>query len=53
MYGGANSPSLERWFALSLMPGNEEQHAIASGNRALKPSVDRFPGAIEAMTVEV
>ena len=53
MHGGANSPSFERRLALSLMPGDEEQDAITSGDRALKPPVDRLPCAVEAVAVEV
>ena len=49
----ANTPPFKGWFSLALMAGNQEENSIARRNRALKRPVDRFPCAIEAVTMKV
>lgn len=53
VHGRANSAPFERRLALPFMAGNQEQNPIAARNRALQRPIDRFPGAIEAVAVQV
>ena len=53
VYGGTDFPALNGRFSLALMPRNQQQNPVAGRDRALKCPVDRIPGAIEAMTMQV
>jgi hypothetical protein len=53
MHGGSYSPSLERRLSLTLMPGDQQHHPVAGGNCAIQPFVDRLPGSVEAVAMEV
>ena len=50
---GANPPPFEARLAASFMARNEEQNPVARRDRSLQRMVDRFPGAVEAVAVEV
>ena len=51
--GRPDTPPFQRWFALALVTGDEEQDTVASDDRALQRAVDRLPGPIEIVSVEV
>jgi len=53
MHGGPNPAALQRRFALALMSRNQQQNALPGGNRALQSKVDRLPGAIEVVAVQI
>ena len=53
MDGGADSAPLDRRLAPALMAGNQQQDAVSGGDGLLERSVDRFPGAVEIVAVEV
>lgn len=53
MHHSPNFAAFQRWFPSALMPGDKEQHSVASRNRPFERAVDRQPGVIETMTVEV
>jgi hypothetical protein len=53
MYRGADSAPFEGRFSLALMTRNQEQNTVARCDRALQHLINRYPGAIETMSVEV
>ncbi len=50
---GANPAAHDRRIAPSLMPGNQQYDAVPRGNGALQHMIDRGPGTIEVMAMEV
>ena len=50
---GADSAACNGWIALAFMARNQEQNPVARGNRALQRPVDRVPGAVETMPMQV
>jgi len=53
MHDGANSAAHDWRFALALMPCNQKQNPVASGNRSLQRSIDFFPCSIQAMAMQI
>lgn len=50
---GADPAAFNGWVAPALMARDEEQNPVAGRNRALQRPVDRIPGAVEAVPVQV
>ncbi len=50
---GANPAARDWWFAAPFMPGDQQYHALARGDGALEGIIDRRPGAVKVMAVEV
>lgn len=50
---GADLAALDRRFARSVVTGDQKDDALASGNGALEPAVDRRPRAVEGEAVKV
>lgn len=50
---GTNPPANERRIALTPMPGDEQYQPVTAGNRLLETAIDRPPGGIEAMPVQI
>lgn len=53
MHGGADPPPRHRRFAAPFVTGDEQEQAVASGNRPLQREVDRDPCAIEVVAMQV
>lgn len=53
MHGSPYSTSLERRLATALMAGDQQHHAVAGACCPIEPSIDRLPGSIEAVAVQV
>jgi hypothetical protein len=53
VYCRADPPADDWRLACAGMAGDQKQYAVAVRNRALQPAVDRRPGAVEVMTVQV
>lgn len=51
--GSADAAPLDRRIAGPLMAGDQEDDAFAVNDRLLQRPVDRLPGAIEVVTVEI
>jgi hypothetical protein len=49
----ANSASHQGRLAFAFMTGDQEQDTVAGSDGPLQCPVDRFPGAVEGVTVEV
>lgn len=51
---GSPNPTANEWrIPLAFMAGYQQQHPFAGSNRLLQRSVDRFPGPVEAVAMEV
>lgn len=48
-----NAPTLHGWLARAMMPGNQQDDAVASNDRLLEPSVNRRPCAIKVHAMEI
>jgi hypothetical protein len=53
MNGGSDPPPFQRWLSFPFVTRDEEQDAITRRDRSLQCTVDRFPGPVEIMTVEI
>jgi hypothetical protein len=53
VHSGPNPASHERGIALPLMSGDQQQNPVAGIDRAFQGSIDRLPGAIEAVPVKI
>ncbi len=50
---GPDTATFDGWIALAFMPRDEEQDPVAGGYCALQRPIDRIPGAIEGMAMQV
>src|SRR5688572_13333140 len=50
---GPDPPSLDGRLAWPLMAGDQQHDAVAGGDRLLQDGVDRAPGTVEIMAVQV
>lgn len=53
MHRGPDSAPFERRIALALMAGYQQQDAVARRNRPFQRPVDRLPGPIQAVAMEI
>lgn len=51
--GGANPPSLHRRVARPGMAGDQQKHPLGINERICKRAINRLPGALEVMAVQV
>jgi hypothetical protein len=51
--GSANAPALDRRSAGTSVAGNQQQHPFAVNERLLQRPVDRLPGTLQVVAVEV
>lgn len=50
---GADSATFNRWIALALMARDQQQDPVAGRDRSLQRPVDRIPGAIKSVPMQV
>jgi hypothetical protein len=48
-----NFSTFQGRFALTLMPGNQQQNPVSGSNRALQPCVNRLPCTIKAVAMKI
>ena len=53
MHRSADPAAVQRRIALALMAGDEEQNPFATGNCALKRTIDRDPCSIQSVAMQV
>jgi hypothetical protein len=51
--GGADLAALDRRIARTVMPGDQQDHAVASRDRLLQAAIDRLPGTVERHPVKI
>ena len=51
--GGPDFAALDRRIARAVVPGDQQNHAVASRNRLLEAAIDRLPGSVERHPVEI
>ena len=50
---GPDFPALDRRIARPVVPRDQEYDALAPGDGSLQPAVDRGPGAVEIVAVQI
>jgi hypothetical protein len=50
---GPNPPSLDRRIAWPVMPGDQQQHAVAASDRLFETAIDCSPRGVEIHAMEV
>lgn len=53
MDDGADRSAADRRLSRAMMPGDQQNEAIAARNRLLEAAVDRAPGSVQAHPVEI
>ena len=53
MNGGSNSTAFQRRLAFALMPRDQEQNSFPCCNGSLQSSIDRLPGPVQRMAMQV
>jgi hypothetical protein len=53
VYGGPDLAPLDWRIARAVMPGDQENHAVAARDRLLQAAIDRLPRSVERHPVEV